>query len=105
MGSTGEISVKEIVRNARGSHTQIEFANILSTKQSLISKYESGKANPPAFIINECIQIIHKMNNSDDINISSLEIKMRRVLSGDSQAAARKAFAIILDSISENTFG
>lgn len=94
-----EMSVKEIIHTARGSLTQSAFAELLQTRQSLISKYESGKTNPPAEIINKCMNIIHGKNIESDISLTALEKRMRKVLWGPSQAQARKAFAVILDSL------
>ena len=102
----GEISVKGIVRNARASHTQIDFVVFLKEKyqiessQALISKYESGKANPPAEIIDVCMKIIHSKNIPGEVSLNELEEKIRKVLTGPGQAQARKAFAVILDHLS-----
>jgi transcriptional regulator with XRE-family HTH domain len=99
-------TVNEIIRNARGSLTQAEFVDLLKdhhgikTSQGLISKYESGNANPPSKIINKCIEIIHGKNANEDVSLTALEIRMRKVLRGPAQAGARKAFAVILDSLS-----
>jgi len=97
--------VKEIIRNARGSLTQAEFVNFLkehheiNTSQGLVSKYESGTTNPPTEIIDKCIEIIHSKNTDGDISLTALEMRMKKVLRGPSQADARKAFAVILDSL------
>lgn len=99
VGNNAEMSVKEIIRAARGELSQTAFAEQLKTSQSLISKYESGNANPPAGIINKCMNIIHGKNVKDDISLAALEVRMRKVLQGASQAQARRAFAVILDSI------
>jgi len=98
-------TVKEIIRNARGSLTQAEFVDFLKehhkikTSQGLISKYESGNANPPSEIINKCIEIIHGENADEDVSLTALEVRMRKVLRGPTHAGARRAFAIILDSL------
>lgn len=98
-------SVKETIRKARGSLTQSMFVEFLcehyeiKTSQGLISKYESGTTNPPAEIINKCMEIIHGKNADDDISLTELEERMRKVLIGPAQAGARKAFAVILDSL------
>lgn len=100
-------TVKGIMRNARRSLglTQAEFVDFLkehhriNTSQGLISKYESGTTNPPAEIIDKCIEIIHGKNVDSDISLTALEMRMKKVLRGPSQAGARKAFAVILDSL------
>lgn len=99
--NTTDMSVREIIRTARGmlKLNQTAFAEKMQTSQSLISKYESGKTNPPADIIDKCMLIIHRENIGGDVSIKALEARMRRVLSGPAQAGARKAFAVILDSL------
>lgn len=100
------ISVREIIKKARGSLTQIEFLALLAerhniqTSQGLISKYESGKVNPPTLIIEACMKIIHAENIPGEVSLNDLEEKIRRVLKGPAQAEARKAFAIILEHLS-----
>lgn len=95
--NTADMSVKEIIRTARGNLNQTEFAERLQTSQSLISKYESGNTNPPVVIINECIKIIHGRNIHGDISLTALEVRMRKVLKGPAQAQARKVLAVLLD--------
>jgi transcriptional regulator with XRE-family HTH domain len=100
-------TVREIIQNARRSLslTQAEFVGFLKehhevkTSQGLISKYESGMTNPPSDIIDICIEIIHDKNGDGDISLAALERRMKEVLRGPSQAGARKAFAVILDSL------
>lgn len=99
VGNNAEMSVNEIIRAARGDLSQAAFAEQLQTSQSLISKYESGNANPPAGIINKCMNIIHGKNAGGDVSLTALEKRMRKVLCGPSQAQARRAFAVILDSL------
>lgn len=57
--------------------------------------------NPPAEIIDKCLEIIHKENADDDVSLAALEVRIKKVLRGPSQADARKAFAIILDSLAQ----
>lgn len=101
----GYSSVKNIIRNARGNLSQAEFVELLKkhhrikTSQGLISKYESGKTNPQSNIIDKCMEIIHEKNPGGEISMRALEVRMKKVLNGPTQAEARKAFAIILDSL------
>ena len=94
-----EMSVKEIIHTARGSYTQSAFAELLQTRQSLISKYESGKTNPPSDIINKCIEIIHVEDIENDVSLKELQARIQKVLRGPAHAQARRAFAVILDSL------
>ncbi len=105
-GEFFEMPIKEIIRNARGGLTQVEFVDFLDgqyntkTSQGLISKYESGKVNPPASFIEVCMKIIHGDNIPDEVSLNDLEERIRRVLTGATKAEARKAFAVILERIS-----
>lgn len=98
-GRITEMPDNEIVRAARGFLTQTAFATALQTRQSLISKYESGKNAPPTNILKKCIAIIQGENIDDDVSLGELEARMRKILKGPAQAQARRAFAVILDSI------
>ena len=96
-----KMTVKETMLAARKTLnlTQGQFAKQLNASQSLISKYESGSVNPPAHIIDECMRIIHEKNINGEISINTLEERLRKVLGGPERANARKAFAVILDSL------
>ncbi len=100
------MTVKEIIKNARGNLTQIGFVEFLDdqyqtkTSQGLISKYESGKVNPPASFIEVCMKIIHDENIPNEVSLDDLEERIRKVLTGPGKAEARKAFAVILERLS-----
>lgn len=94
-----EMPDNEIIRTARGFLTQTAFAALLQTRQSLISKYESGKNNPPSDILKKCIAIIQGENIEGDVSLDELEARMRKILKGPAQAKARKAFAVLFDSM------
>lgn len=99
--NVAHMPVREIIRTARVilKLNQTQFAERLETSQSLISKYESGNTNPPTGIIDECIKIIHGKNTRDDVSLAALEARMRKVLKGPAHTQARKAFAVLLDSM------
>ena len=48
-------SVEELIRAARNGRSQKEFADLLEVDQSMVSKYERGKASPPISVINRCM--------------------------------------------------
>lgn len=100
------MTIREIIREARGTLTQKRFVELLykqhgiKTSQGLISKYQSGKVNPPATVIDACMKIIHEGNISGEVSLNDLEERVRRVLTGPAKAEARKAFAVILERLS-----
>jgi transcriptional regulator with XRE-family HTH domain len=91
--------VKDIVRLARGRSTQAAFSKVLGKSQGLVSKYENGEISPPSEVIEECMDILN-MNNSYDLSVSDLVLRIERELSGSNFIKARKAVEAILDSVS-----
>lgn len=99
------LSVQGIIKHARGNLTQQRFVDLLKaehkviTSQGLVSKYERGKATPSVEFINVCLEIIHDENIEGDVSLKELGARLKKSLSGPSQAGARKAFAMLLDSL------
>jgi transcriptional regulator with XRE-family HTH domain len=98
----GELYVQALIRAARSTDTQQDFALRLNTTQNLLSKYESGGIkNPPSNIIGKCLaSILHKHNdkNIDQIGPADLASYILETLSGAEQANIRK---LIYDLVSE----
>jgi len=86
----------QIVRQARiKSHlNQRDFAISVGKTQSVLSRYECGKVNPPVRIIMHCMHIL-----DDDSATSDIEkiIAKFRELDGDQYKKLREALNILLD--------
>jgi len=92
-----QFSVSALIRSARGTRTQKDFASLIGTTQPLLCKYESGKiTNPPAKIIEACLQHMHNRNNLAEITVGSIQRRVRDVLSGPERADARRAISELL---------
>lgn len=48
----------ELIRSARGSRTQAEFARIVGCDRSCLSRYEHETLGAPAEVITRCLQIV-----------------------------------------------
>jgi LysR family nitrogen assimilation transcriptional regulator len=51
-------SVGELIRAARNGRSPKDFAQLLDVKQSSVSRYESGKASPPIYVIDHCMRLV-----------------------------------------------
>lgn len=92
-------ALAEFIRNARGAETQQEFARKIGSKQSLLSKYETGIVkNPPANVVTACINIMH-MREHGAVTAEELANKIRKELSGADFAEARAAVLHVLDVV------
>lgn len=92
----------EIVLSARKKveATQMEFANLLGTTQSQISKYESGQVDPPSMLIIQCMNIMgYSLLPVPDISSDMLVKLVRTKLGSPERAEARKAVAILISSL------
>jgi DNA-binding XRE family transcriptional regulator len=58
MLQTYPTSQGELIRSARASATQAEFARFLGVDRSCLSRYESEVLGAPAAVINACLQKI-----------------------------------------------
>jgi transcriptional regulator with XRE-family HTH domain len=57
-------SQEELLRVARGTRTQLEFAQVLGVARSTLSRYESEKLGLPVHALNRCLVELVKL--SDD---------------------------------------
>ena len=92
----------QIIRQARHKLqlNQCLFAAELGKTQSVLSRYESGKVNPPTNIIIHCTNILNNDGTSDDIEQLITKI---RSLNGDQHLKLRQALNTLLNNcIREN---
>ncbi|MCZ8436465.1 MULTISPECIES: hypothetical protein [Alcaligenaceae] len=59
-------SQNELLKMARGSRSQREFAAILGVDQSCFSRYESGKLGAPVTVINSCLEMVANLHVGHD---------------------------------------
>ena len=95
-------SVEELIRAARDGRSQKEFADLLKVDQSLVSKYERGKTNPPMSFIKQCMHLVHTAD--DDVpTADQLAERVRAALADPDLRQARSALSRLVDAFaSEN---
>lgn len=94
------LSISEIIQSARGSRTQREFAAILGIRQDLLCKYEKGRVNPPAKIIERCMRDVHIPEEHGIPSAEALARRIRRELSTQNLVQVRAAITHLLDALS-----
>ena len=63
----------DLIRWARGSSTQAEFAAAQRVDKSCLSRYESGKLGAPTHLINYCLRQLADAVNSRSQSEAGLE--------------------------------
>lgn len=86
-----------IVRRARKKLqlNQSDFAVSIGKSQGVLSRYESGKVNPPVDIIMRCMHILDDSSAAADIEQIITKI---RTLNGDQHIKLRQALNTLLDN-------
>lgn len=92
-------SIPQLIKTARNSRSQAEFALELGVKQSTLSRYEKGEANPKAHIIERCMHLVHWDNRNSEPTVDELAEKVRMQLGRDDQAPLRIALSKLIDGL------
>ncbi|MDE3022696.1 MAG: helix-turn-helix transcriptional regulator [Pseudomonadota bacterium] len=92
-------SIPELIKAARGKRSQAEFARELGVKQSTLSRYEKGEANPKARVIEECMHRVHWNPSLPALTVDELADKVRKQLSRKEQASLRVAVSNLIDAL------
>lgn len=91
-------SVEGIIRAARRGRSQKEFADLLEVDQSMVSKYERGKASPPISVINRCMRLAHTAESEAIPSAEQLADRVRMTLAGPDMKQARSALSHLVDA-------
>lgn len=91
-------SVEELIRAARNGRSQKEFADLLEVDQSMVSKYERGKASPPISVINHCMRLVHKAEGDVDPSAEQLADRVRETLADPDLGQVRSALSRLVDA-------
>ncbi|MHB0973926.1 MAG: helix-turn-helix domain-containing protein [Thiobacillus sp.] len=89
-------TVGDLVRAARNSRSQKDFADLLGVKQSSVSRYERGKASPPISVIEHCMRLVH--NQGEAPTAEQLAERIRVELADPSLIEARSALSRLVDA-------
>ena len=93
------MTVASIIRSARGSMKQAEFARALGVDQSAVSRYERGKGNPPAKVLNHCMRLLHQQTDSGTPSADELASKVLSNLADREHGAVRQALVALVDTL------
>lgn len=91
-------SVEELIRAARNGRSQKEFADLLEVDQSMVSKYERGKASPPISVINHCMRLVHKDEGDVAPSADQLAERVRETLADPDLGQVRSALSRLVDA-------
>jgi len=91
-------SVEEFIRAARNGRSQKEFADLLEVDQSMVSKYERGKASPPITVINRCMRLVHTAESESTPTAEQLAERVRVTLADPDLAQVRSALSRLVDA-------
>lgn len=92
-------TVAELVRSARNGRSQKEFARELGIGQSMVSRYESGRANPPVKVIEYCMRLVHATGAEPTPTADELAAKVLIELANSDLGEVRLAIASIIDTL------
>ena len=95
--------IKDLIKRARGSHNQKQFAKKLGKSQGLLSKYENGVVNPPSDVIETCMDILHMNTRNSDISSDALAKRVKAELKGKHLGSTRKTIEALLDGVQGKT--
>lgn len=91
-------SIPQLIRIARDGRNQAEFARELGVSQSALSRYEKGKVNPRAEVIERCMRLVH-WGDIPATTVDELAEKVRAQLAGEERAPLRVALSKIIDGL------
>lgn len=91
------LTVRGIIRAARGTRTQEAYAAELGIRQDLLCKYERGKINPPTGIIERCMRDVHILDKRRTPSARIIAERIKADLAAPELEPVRAAIANLLD--------
>lgn len=92
-------TIPQLIKAARNGRTQTEFATLLGVKQSTLSRYERGDANPKANVIEQCMHLVHWTEKEIEPSVNELADKVMGLLGRDDQAMQRAILSKLIDGL------
>lgn len=93
-------TIRGIIRAARGARTQEAYAAELGIRQDLLCKYEKGRVNPPASIVERCMRDVHTLSQRHTPSADMIAKRVRTDLAAPELEPIRAAIANLLDVLS-----
>lgn len=100
-----DFTVAGLIRQARGNRRQEDFAELIGVDQTLVSKYENSRANPPPHVIEKCWAMVEETERKRDVSAVEIARRVQAELAVPELAPIRKAFAYVLDSVGRQRTG
>ena len=97
------LTVRGIIRTARGTRTQQTYAAELGIRQDLLCKYEKGRVNPPVEIIERCMREVHQLQQRQTPSANAIAKRIRADLSTPEMEPIRATIANLLDTLSTSS--
>ena len=97
--SVSHLTVRGIIRAARGNRSQSEYAKDLGITQDRLSKYERGRTNPPAEIIERCMRDAFRQSAQLSPEADAVARKVERHLAGEEHSRIRQALDVLIDCL------
>jgi len=91
-------SVEELIKAARNGRSQKDFADFLGVDQSMVSKYERGKASPQLHVINRCMHLVHTTDGEAAPSAEQLADRVRMTLADPELRQVRSALSRLVDA-------
>lgn len=95
--TTELLTIRGIIRAARGPRTQEAYATELGIRQDLLCKYEKGKINPPSGIIERCMRDVHILEKRHTPSARTIAERIKNDLAAPELEPVRAAIANLLD--------
>ena len=95
------LTVRGIIRAARGNKTQKEYATELGIRQDLLCKYEKGAVNPPAQIVERCMRDVHRTSERRTPSAETIAKRVRSDLGAPELEPVRAIISNLLDVLSK----
>lgn len=92
-------TIPQLIKAARNGRSQAEFANELGVRQSTLSRYERGDANPKANVIERCMHLVHWAGKENEPSADQLANKIRVLLGRDDQVTLRAMLSKLIDGL------
>ncbi|WP_201345175.1 helix-turn-helix transcriptional regulator [Thiohalobacter sp. COW1] len=92
-------TVAELVRTARNGRSQKDFAREIGVGQSMVSRYESGRASPPVKVIEHCMRLVHARGVETAPTADELAAKVLTELANSDLGEVRLALARLIDTL------
>lgn len=87
----------QLIRDARGTMTQAQFARALEVDRSCLSRYESEQLGAPTTVLNHCLRIVAGRLAGTDLAVSPVDRALRLAREAVVELEALSRLGIVSD--------